>query len=41
MSSKKKEYKVDDCADKAACFFVACEANPDTREGTLIARLPI
>jgi hypothetical protein len=31
MSSKRKEYKVDDRAEKAARFFVACEANPDTR----------
>jgi hypothetical protein len=31
MSSKKKEYKVDDHAKKAALFFLASEANPDTR----------
>jgi hypothetical protein len=31
MSSKRREYKVDDCAKKAAVFFQACEANPDTR----------
>jgi hypothetical protein len=31
MSSTRKEYKVDDCAKKAALFFLACEANPDTR----------
>jgi hypothetical protein len=31
MSSKRKEYKVDDCAEKAACFFIACKANPATK----------
>jgi hypothetical protein len=31
MSSKRREYKVDDRAKKAAIFFRACEANPDTR----------
>ncbi len=31
MSSKRKEYKVDDRAKKAAVFFQACEARPDTR----------
>jgi hypothetical protein len=32
MSSKRREYKVDDRAKKAAIFFqAACEANPDTR----------
>ncbi len=31
MSSKRKEYKVDDCSEKAARFFVACEANPATK----------
>jgi hypothetical protein len=31
MSSKRKENKVDNRAEKAARFFVACEANPDTR----------
>jgi hypothetical protein len=31
MSSKRKEYKVDDRAKKAALLFLACEANPDTR----------
>jgi hypothetical protein len=31
MSSKRKEYKVDDRTKKAALFFLACEANPDTR----------
>jgi hypothetical protein len=31
MSSKRREYKVDDCAKKAAIFFQSCEANPDTR----------
>jgi hypothetical protein len=31
MSSKRREYKVDDRAKKAAVFFQACEANPDTR----------
>ena len=31
MSSKRKEYKVDDRATKAALFFLACEANPATR----------
>jgi hypothetical protein len=33
MSSKRREYKVDDRAKKAAVFFLfrACEANPDTR----------
>ena len=30
-SSKRKEYKVDDRAKKAALFFLACEANPATR----------
>jgi hypothetical protein len=31
MSSKRKEYKVDDHAKKGALLFLACEANPDTR----------
>jgi hypothetical protein len=31
MSLKRKEYKVDDRAKKAALFFLACEVNPDTR----------
>ncbi len=31
MSLKRKEYKVDDRTKKAALFFLACEANPDTR----------
>jgi hypothetical protein len=31
MYSKRKEYKFDDHAKKAALFFLACEANPDTR----------
>jgi hypothetical protein len=31
MSSKRREYKVDDRAKKAAVFFRACKANPDTR----------
>ncbi len=31
MSSKRKEYEVDDRAKKAAILFLACEANPDTR----------
>jgi hypothetical protein len=31
MSSERKEYKVGDCAKKAARFFVACKANSDTR----------
>jgi hypothetical protein len=31
MSLKRREYKVDDRAKKAAIFFQACEANPDTR----------
>jgi hypothetical protein len=31
MSSKRKEYKVDDHAEKAARFFVACEANAATK----------
>jgi hypothetical protein len=28
MSSKRKEYKVDARAKKAALFFLACEPNP-------------
>ena len=31
MSGKRKEYKVDAHARKAALFFLACEPNPDTR----------
>jgi hypothetical protein len=31
MSSKRKDYHVDDRSKKAATFFVACEPNPDTR----------
>jgi hypothetical protein len=31
MSSKRREYKVDDRTKKAAVFFQACEASPDTR----------
>jgi hypothetical protein len=31
MSLKRKEFKVDDHAKKVALFFLACEANPDTR----------
>ena len=31
MSSKRKEYKVDARAKKAALFFLACEPNPVTR----------
>jgi hypothetical protein len=30
MTLKRKEYKVDDCAKKAAHFFIACHANTDT-----------
>ena len=37
MSSKRKEYKVDDRAKKAALFFLACEANPTTRLSILAA----
>ncbi len=31
MSSKRKEYKVDDRTEKAACFFIACKADPATK----------
>jgi hypothetical protein len=31
MSLKKKEYKVNDRAKKAAHFFIACQADPATR----------
>ena len=31
MSGKRKEYKVDARARKAALFFLACKLNPDTR----------
>jgi hypothetical protein len=31
MSSKQKEYKVGDCAEKAARFFVACQPDPATK----------
>jgi hypothetical protein len=31
MSSKRKESKVDDRAEKAACFFMTCELNPATK----------
>jgi hypothetical protein len=31
MSLKRKEYKVNDSAEKAALFFTACQANPDTK----------
>jgi hypothetical protein len=31
MSLKRKEYKVDDHAEKAARFFVACKVNPATK----------
>jgi hypothetical protein len=31
MSSKSREYHVDRRSKKAALFFVACDANPDTR----------
>jgi hypothetical protein len=31
MSLKRKEYKVDDHAEKATRFFVACKANPATK----------
>jgi hypothetical protein len=31
MYLKWKDYKVDDRAKKASLFFLACEANPDTR----------
>ena len=31
MSSKRKEYKVDARAKKAALFFLACDPNPVTR----------
>jgi hypothetical protein len=31
MTSKRKEYKFDDCATKAALFFLACDANHVTR----------
>jgi hypothetical protein len=31
MSSKRKEYKVDDRAEKATRFFITCQANPDTK----------
>jgi hypothetical protein len=32
MSSKRKEYKVDDHAKKATCFFIACQENPATKD---------
>jgi hypothetical protein len=50
MSSKRREYHVDRRSKKAALFFVACDANPDTRvkspmqrglKGTPQARPPI
>jgi hypothetical protein len=28
---KRKEYKVDDCAEKAAHFFIACHTDPATK----------
>jgi hypothetical protein len=31
MSLKRRDYHVDYCTKKAALFFVACDANPDTR----------
>jgi hypothetical protein len=31
MSSNRKEYKVDDCTEKATRFFIACKANLATR----------
>jgi hypothetical protein len=31
MSSKRKEYKDDYCAEKVTCFFVACKANFATK----------
>jgi hypothetical protein len=31
MSSKRKEYEVDDHAEKAALFFVACQPDPATK----------
>jgi hypothetical protein len=31
MSPKRKEYKVNDCAEKAARFFIACKASPATK----------
>jgi len=51
MSSKRKEYKVDARARKAALFFLACEPNPVARlsipaamrvqKGTLMRKVPI
>jgi hypothetical protein len=38
MSSKRREYHVDRRSKKAALFFVACDANPDTSE---VASCPI
>ncbi len=31
MSLKRKEYNVNDCAEKAVRFFVPCKANPATK----------
>jgi hypothetical protein len=31
MFLKRKEYKINDCAEKAACFFVACHPDPATK----------
>jgi hypothetical protein len=31
MSLEREEYKVNDCAEKAARFFIACQANPATK----------
>ena len=31
MSSKRREYHVDCRSKKAALYFVACDANPDSR----------
>jgi hypothetical protein len=31
MPSKRKEHKVDDRAEKTACFFIAYQANPATK----------
>jgi hypothetical protein len=38
MSSKRKEYKVDDRTKKAALLFLDCEANLDTRLSIPAAR---
>ncbi len=31
MSLKRKEYKVDNCAEKVARFFITCKAKPATK----------